>query len=195
MVRRALPLVVLGAVLASGCVTSPANQGWLYRYDKHPTGDERILEGVVNGVYKLDPRRTRKLLDKYASDLPDAEREDLSTRYVIRVGYKRMAAGTAILPYIPGALRNEASDYVLLPQGWVADPFTISGDSRVINVGDLVRVRVQTRRLIDYFDGFVRKCSDKPASGENKDWNLGCRTYRRYDSSGYAGEKYFLRPF
>lgn len=195
MVRCALPLVVLIAVITTGCVTSPANPGWYYQYDKHPTGDEQILVGVVNGMYKFDPQWTRKQLDIYASDLSEEEREDLSTRYVIHVGYDRMMAGVIFVPLIRGNLGHKASEHVLLPQGWVADSAAISSDSEVINVGDLVRVRIQRGRFFDFVEGLVRKCGDKPASGEDEDWNLGCRTYQGYDSHGYAGEVYYFRPF
>jgi hypothetical protein len=195
MVSRVLPLVVLAAVLTNGCVASPANRGFWQRYDKHPTGDEQVLVGVVNGMYKLDPQWTRKYLDIYASDLPEEERRDLSMRYVIRVGYKRMASGVVFLPIVSVKHGNKSSDFVLLPQGWVADPAAISSNSKVINVGDLVRVRIQTGRFFDFLDGLVRKCSDQPASGEDEDWNLGCRTYQGYDRNGYAGEKYYVRPF
>lgn len=188
----ALTIVVLASAFVSGCVDSPANPGLLRpatAYSKHPTGDEQIRIGVVNGMYKYDPQKTRKQLDEYAADLSEAEREHLSTRYVVRVGFKRMPAGAVILPLIPGSLTNKASDYVLLPQGWVADPSSISSDDDVINIGDLVIVRVQAKRWFDYLDKVVRKCSDTPSAGEDSDWHIGCRTYTSFDSNGYIGER------
>lgn len=195
MAARVLPLLALAVFVLSGCVASPANRGFWGQYEKHPTGDEQLVTGVVNGVYKLNPEWTRRYLDIYASDLPEEERERLSTQYVIRVGYKRMAPGVVFLPFFSVKYANKSSDFVLLPEGWVADPAAISSDGKVINVGDIVRVKTQEGRLFDYFDSFVRKCSDQPASGEDPDWNLGCRTYQGYDANGYAGEKYYLRPF
>jgi len=192
---RTLITILIAASLVTGCVTSPANVGWLYHYDKHPTGVESVVVGVVNGVYEYNPQLLRKRLDKYGSDLSESERDALSRRYVIRVGYKRMARGAVLLPVVPPKLSGKASEYVILPEGWIGDAFKISADSRTINVGDVVSVRVLSGRLYDYLEGVVRKCNDNPASDEDKEWNIGCRTYKHFDQNGYAGEKYFFRAF
>jgi hypothetical protein len=75
---------------------------------------------------------------------------------------------------------------------------TKSSDPKVINVGDIVRVRIQPGRRFDFVEDLVRKCDAPAAPSENHDWNIGCKTYRNFTKwghNGYAGERYFLTTF
>jgi hypothetical protein len=159
-------------------------------------GDERILTGVVNGIFEYKPDVTRQRLSKWDDTLTDSDLESLSKRYVVRVGYRRISRGALLIPfYTPKNLRSLATEYVLLPEGWLANAFEVSADEKVINVGDVVTVRTVMGRYYDFLDTVVRKCNAAATLGENRDWQLGCKTYQQFDEHGYAGEKYYIRHF
>jgi hypothetical protein len=160
------------------------------RYE--PTGEEYTVRGVVNGLYKFDPDKTLADLEKYDEHLSAEVMSEYSQRYVVRVGVDRAPALSVISPVVVGA---EWLDYVILPAGWTHDPFEISVEPHVINVGDIVDVRVRKGRRYDFFVTVVRKCNENPAEDENPDWDIGCKTYDGFNKYGYAGEYYFFRLF
>ena len=92
----------------------------------------------------------------------------------------------------PGSIWAE---YAVLPDGWSHDAQTISADPHVINVGDLIKLRVQRGRLFDFVIDSVRKCNAVPDPGEKKYWRIGCKTYAQFEPAGYAGEHYYWIPF
>jgi hypothetical protein len=194
--RKVIVFFSLGLVLAlAACATSPGNPGLLVRYAKQPTGDERVIRGVVNGIYKYDSDATLRLLSKFSPSMAEAERIELSKRYIGRVGYKKMPRSAFLLPITPRSMRSLFTDYVVLPKGWVGDPFSISAVQTIINVGDIIDVRVVTGRAVDYAEKLVRQCFENVAPNEKAEWALGCRTYEKFDGNGLAGEKYYVRPF
>ena len=191
-------LSVLAMLFAlSGCVMDPANPSLagLNNYSKQqPTEPESTLEGVINGLWEYNPEWTRGQLQKHMPYLSAAEIEEYSQRYAVRVGINR----AVVIPLPVTVLRSEASTYVLLPAGWSHSLSGRSPDPKVINVGDIVRVRVQPGRRFDFVEDLVRKCDAPALPSENRDWNIGCKTYKKYTKwghNGYAGERYFLTSF
>ncbi len=83
----------------------------------------------------------------------------------------------------------------MLPADWSHDAFAVSGDPKVINVGDIVDVWAQKGRYYDFLHALVRQCDAPPASDENKDWNIGCKTYKEFDKAGFAGDYHYMRSF
>jgi hypothetical protein len=133
---------------------------------------------------------------KYEAFVPAADIDDLSTRYVIRVGFKQNSTFASITSLFPiGYSDARFANYVLLPAGWSADALSISNQRNVINVGDVVDVNIQAGRYYDFVKSLVRKCSDPPTEDEKREWEIGCHTYKEFDDQDYAGEKYYFRRF
>ena len=157
-----------------------------------PSGEVSVVRGVVNGVYRYDPEDTLQRMTKYDDHLSQEEISDYSQRYVVRVGIDRAPTISVISPVVLGA---RWADYVVLPEGWTHDPFAISEESTVVNVGDIVEIAIQKGRHYDFFRSLVRKCNEPALEDENPDWNIGCKTYDEFEKSGYAGEYYTFRMF
>lgn len=180
-----------------GCTVDPANPGFLAlntETKRPPTKPERIVEGVVNGLWEYKPDWTRAQLQRHMPYLSAEEVAEYSQRYVVRVGIDR----AVVIPLPITVLQSEASTYVLLPAGWSHSLTSKSTDPKVINVGDVVRVRIQPGRWVDFVEDRVRKCDAPVAPSENHDWNIGCKTYKKYAKwghTGYAGVRYFLTSF
>ena len=187
-------IVIILILTLSGCTSSSGAPGIYYLpgVNPSPEGDEEIVRGVVNGIYNYNPEKTRRVMIKFDEHLQPEEIERLSQQYVVRVGIDRAPPIVAISPIYFGF---RFSDNVILPEGWTSDPHTISEERNVINVGDVVDIRTQKGRAFDYAVSLVRKCFEPPAKDENPDWDLGCKTYEKYNSKDYAGEQYFFRPF
>ncbi|MDJ0910533.1 MAG: hypothetical protein QNI99_15145 [Woeseiaceae bacterium] len=183
--------VLMPCFALSACATSPGNASLGY-YSRAPSGEEEFLLGVVNGVYRYNPEETLADMTKYGGHLSAEEISEQSQRYIVRVGINRATGFGSILPFVDDP---RWSDYVVLPQGWSHDPFAISEDPNVINVGDVVEVSVVKGRRYDYVIRLLRQCNESPDEEENPDWNIGCITYDEYNDIGYAGEFYFWQPF
>jgi len=175
-----------------GCATFPANPGVTgLRVNPHPSGEEETLRGVVNGLWKFDPARTLARMSKYEEHLTPQEISEYSQRYIVRVGIRK-APPFKLLSPVP---LSSAAEFVVLPAAWSHDPFVVSGRPEIINVGDVVEIRTQHGRYYDFLVAIVRQCDALPVEGERKEWALGCKTYRAFDESGYAGVKYRVRTF
>lgn len=161
-----------------------------------PSGEEVVRRGVVNGIYKYDPKHTRDMIVKYEAFVPAGDIDDLSARYVIHVGFKQNSTLASITSILPISYSDaQFANYVLLPAGWSADALAISNQRNVINVGDVVDVSIQAGRYYDSLKSLVRKCSEPPTEGERREWEIGCHTYKGFDDQDYAGEKYYFRRF
>jgi hypothetical protein len=180
------------AISLCSCAVSPANplvDGFAINPD--PKGEERILRGVVNGLWKYDPETIGQKMAKYDEHLTPEEISEYSTRYIVRVGVNRAPPVEFISPVVLG----KWVEFVVLPAGWTHDLHTISSDPTVVNVGDVVDVRAQKGRYFDFLDTIVRQCGDTATAGENKDWDIGCKTYKDFDNRDFAGDYHFLRSF
>jgi len=141
------------------------------------------MRGVVNGLWEFDVvRNEQRLKGTYAKASPSEARE-LATRYQVRVGIDR-----SIFVY-------KAAEIVVLPEGWTHSPKSLVDDGRTINIGDVIEMRGRVGTNFEIVQVIVRKCDEAPVPGENKDWNIGCRTIEAFDSRGYAGERYYLTGF
>jgi hypothetical protein len=185
-------LLFFFAMTLCGCVSSPANPMLLcLDNNPDPKGEARIVRGVVNGLWKYDREKFGALMAKYDEQLTPEERTEYSDRYIVRVGIDRAPPIEFISPFPLG----KWIEYVVLPADWSHDPRTISADPKVINVGDVVDVWAQKGRYFDFLNALVRQCDAAPVAGENKDWNIGCKTYEDFDKAGFAGDYHYLRTF
>lgn len=185
-------IVLLGALAASGCVSSPANPLLLcLDNNPDPKGEARVVRGVVNGLWKYDPEKTLAHMAKYDEHLTPEERQKYSGRYIVRVGVRRGPPIEFLSPFALG----KWVEYVVLPEGWTHDALAVSSDPKVINVGDVVDVWAQKGRYYDFLNALVRQCDAPPTAGENKDWSIGCKTYDDFDKQGFAGDYHYFRSF
>ena len=185
-------LLLFSLVAVSACVSisSPGNSSFSFG-TLTPSGEEEIVRGVVNGLYKYEPAKTKEQMEKYDEHLSQSEISEYSQRYVVKVGINREPILAALSPIVIA----KWSDYVVLPAGWSHDLAAISDEANVLNVGDVVDIRKQSGRRYDFFSKLVRKCSDPPVENENSDWNIGCKIYGEYNEHGFAGEFYNIRQF
>lgn len=185
-------LIILLASLASGCATSPGSPLVGYTLNQEPFGDESVIRGVVNGIYEYSPQKTEQSMAKLDEHLLPEQINLYSKRRLVRVGINRAHPLMVISPIIFGF---RFSDFVILPEEWSHDFQSVSNDPHIINVGDIIDIRIQRGRYYDYAVSLVRQCFEEPLDDENPDWAIGCKTYEGYDKQGYAGEKYVFRPF
>jgi hypothetical protein len=187
-VRVAIALVPTLFFLA-GCTVSPGMPEvitiGMYRED--PRAEEKVVRGVVNGLYEYDPTRMSAALEKQHPSLPANVRADLSARYVVRVGINR--------GYTPIVNMGRSADYVFLPLGWKSDRSEVSADPTIVNVGDVVEIRFQAHRYYNFLEAVVRKCDSAPTPDEKHEWSIGCKTYPAWGKNGYAGETYSFTTF
>lgn len=151
-----------------------------------PKGQEEILRGVVTGLWKHDPDQASARMTKYEGHLTSQEISEFSQRYIVRVGFRSAPPFELLSP----VRLSKAAERVVLPSGWSHDPFAVSADSEVINVGDVVELRFRRGRYYQFVVAVVRKCNAPPSDRERKEWSLGCKTYQGFDKSDYAGERY-----
>ena len=170
---------------------SPANRFVSYGTFQDPKGEESVLRGVVNGLWKYDPETFGPKIAKFDEHLTPEEISEYSARYIVRVGIDRAPPIDFISPVPLG----KWAEFVVLPAGWTHDLQTISADPKVINVGDIVDIRVQKGRYFDFLDAVVRQCGDPVVPDENRDWNIGCKTFKKFDSQGFAGDYHFFRTY
>lgn len=181
-------LIFLFFMLVAGCVSSPGNALVYKQFGSVDDDDDGVVvRGVITGVYEWDPETTRSRLSRLDKHLSAEDVETLADRYVARVGIRRETVGTLFMPFYS---RAHFRDFVLLPQGWSHDPFGISSGAPVLNVGDVVDIRIRRGAYFQHLEALVRKCSDTPVADELPEWALGCKTYDKYNQRGYAGEYY-----
>ena len=75
-----------------------------------------------------------------------------------------------------------------LPEGWTYSLDKVIDDGRTVNVGDIVDIRTIIGGHVVPVIEIVRKCDAAPAPGENRDWQIGCKSYSSFNAKGYAGE-------
>jgi hypothetical protein len=84
---------------------------------------------------------------------------------------------------------------VVLPEGWsYTTGSDIEGDN-VVNIGDVVAIRAQKNRMVDYFTEIVRKCDQPPGEDERSEWDIGCQSVSGFDEEGYGGNRYYWMGF
>lgn len=157
-----------------------------FRKNPEPRGAEETLRGVVTGLWKLEPEQTFERMTKYEGHLTPQEISDLSQHYVVRVGFRTAPPFELLSPF----RLSKAAERVVLPTGWSHDPFRVSTVPEIVNVGDVVEIRLKSGRYYHYLVAIVRQCDAPPSDGERKEWGLGCKTYPSFDKSNYAGEKH-----
>lgn len=187
MTWRLKALLLLAWLALHGCVfgtypSHPTVTG--FRKNPEPQGKEETLRGVVTGLWKLEPEQTFERMTKYEGDLTPQEISELSQHYVVRVGFRAAPPFELLSPI----RLSKAAERVVLPTSWSHDPFNISNVPEIINVGDVVEIRFKSGRYYHYLVSIIRQCNAPPMAGERKEWGLGCKTYRSFDESNYAGE-------
>jgi len=189
MPRRLKASLLLVCLALHGCLFAsypahPTVTG--FRKNPEPRGEEETLRGVVTGLWKLEPKETLARMTKYEGHLTPEEISEYSQHYIVRVGFRSAPPYELLTP-----LRlSKAAERVVLPTGWSHNPFAASTDPRVISVGDVVEIRYRKGRYYNFLAAIVRKCNAPPAARERKEWKLGCKSYRSFDESGFAGENY-----
>jgi hypothetical protein len=189
MTSRSKVLLFLVSLSLSGCLfgtypSHPTVTG--FRKNPEPHGKVETLRGVVTGLWKLDPKQTLERMTKYEGHLTPQEISELSQRYVVRVGFRTAPPFEVLSPI----RLSKSAERVVLPIGWSHDPFNLSHAPEVVNVGDVVEIRFGSGRYYQYLVAVVRQCDAPPSDGEKKEWKLGCKTYKNFDSSDFAGESY-----
>jgi hypothetical protein len=180
-------LTFLACLSLSACLVGiypahPTVTGFLK--NPKPSSEEEILRGVVTGLWKLEPDETLERMTKYESHLTPQEVAEFSRRYVVQIGF-RMAPPYKLLSPIR---LSKGAERVVLPADWSHDPFAVSTNPEVINVGDVVEMRFASGRYYHFLLSVVRQCDAPPLDGERKEWAIGCKTYKAFDGSNFAGE-------
>jgi len=198
-VKTYITAVAVVASICGGCAYSTATPGIVgIQGSSVPKGDEIVVRGVVNGLRKFDPEATAAKLKKKMKSLGEDEISALSQQYVVRVGINRapeipIPIGWLVL----SASTGKAAERVFLPESWSFNVTEISTEPNVINVGDVVDIRVQKNRHYNFLVSILRKCYEDPLEDENPDWNIGCHTYTEDDwgSDDYIGKSYLFTRF
>lgn len=139
---------------------------------------------MVNGLWRYDLAENKIRLQQDKRLLSEARIEELSTRYLVRVGMRR------------SNLNPRIAEYVVLPEGWRFSPVDIVNDGRTVNVGDIVTLKVASPRMVDYLTGIERKCDSTPDASERPEWQIGCTAVTAFgDKSGYGGKHYYWTGF
>lgn len=145
--------------------------------------EEKVIRGVVNGIWQFDPKQNADRLASYSIGASEAEAAPFSERYQVRVGISRSMLVTRFVEVVP------------LPEGWTHSMDKIVNNARTINVGDVVDIQTVVGSRIIPLIRIVRKCDEPPLADEDADWNIGCKSYDSFRSNGYAGEVYVLTGF
>ena len=147
-------------------------------------GPEEEFIGVVNGLWRYDRDENRTRLERDRERFDEAQIEELSGRYLVRVGIER------------GVFRGLFSEYAVLPEGWTYSQAEVVNDGRTVNVGDVVTLRGTRQSLVDQVVAIRRKCDMPPVSGERREWNIGCVAINVFEEPwGYGGKYYPLAVF
>ena len=175
-------LTALSIILTHSTGCSRSASGTLYKKSK-PAGEEYELTGVVNGVWKYDVEQNKSRLEELLPEGTDIDIDRASTLHQVRVGIKRSAFGSI------------ATEVVILPEGWTYTTGGSTEGENVVNIGDVVTLRAQENRLVDYFIRIARKCDAPPGEDEKPEWNIGCQSVSEFHDNGYGGNKYFWTGF
>jgi hypothetical protein len=183
--RTACQSLVLGvAWLVAGCSPAgPLGIHWPGPPAKSigESGVESVT-GVVNGLWQCDTEQNSKRLAGMFVRATPTEIPSLANRCQVRVGIDKAVVG-------------ESREIVVLPEAWRYSLDAVIDDGRTVNLGDVVVVTRHAESRLSSLDRIERKCSAPAAPTENKDWNIGCKSAERFDSRGYAGERYFWLGF
>jgi hypothetical protein len=145
--------------------------------DKDPVQrKEKEIRGVVRGLWSYSPEQNIDRLTRLSIGASESEAAPFAERYQVRVGVWYNAFAYQAIKVVP------------LPAGWTYSLDEIVNDGRTVNVGDIVDLRTIVGRRIIPLDRIVRKCDQPPTPDEREDWQLGCKSYDRFDDEGYAGE-------
>jgi hypothetical protein len=145
--------------------------------------EEKVYRGVVNGLWRYDPKENTKRLTSSLGGASVADAQSLASRYQVRVGIDR------------SWWWGKFSEVVALPEGWTYSLQNVVNDSRTVNIGDIVDIRTEAGKGFETLIRIVRKCDEQPEPDENHDWNIGCKSVDAFGSNGYAGEVYYLTVF
>jgi hypothetical protein len=145
--------------------------------------EEKLTRGVINGLWLYDYSQNVRRLQGMFAGTDSTRASALGTRYQVRVGINR------------SVFIAESSEIAVLPEGWAYSLDAVIDDGRTINVGDVVELRGEIGTNLDHVVAVIRKCNAPPVSGERKDWDIGCKTVKGFDTRGYGGERYFLTGF
>ena len=176
----AVSVVLVAAALSSAC---SAGAPLVFATSDPVQSEEKVIRGVVNGLWRYDSAQNADRLTKIAVGASESEAAEFSDRYQVRVGIDR------------GVLVAKFVEVVPLPAGWTYSLDKVIDDGQTVNVGDVVEIRTIIGSRIIPLVQIVRKCDEAPMPGENRDWRLGCRSYESFQSNGYAGEVYVLTGF
>jgi hypothetical protein len=177
---QCLTLVIMTSTLLSACsVGAP----FVIATSDPVQTEEKVVRGVVNGLWRFDPSQNAHRLTKTAVGASQSEAAAFYDRYQVRVGIDR---GHFIAKFV---------EVVPLPVGWKYSLDKIIDDGRTVNVGDVVDIRTARGSRIIPLAQIVRKCDRDPLPNENPDWKIGCKAYKSFNSNGYAGEVYVMTGF
>jgi hypothetical protein len=164
----------------TGCSMSAS--GTLYKTSE-PEGEEYQAIGVVNGLWEYDLDENRSRLQELLPEDAVYDVDQAAELYQVRVGIKRSLFGAS------------ATEVVVLPEGWsYTTESDVEGDN-VVNIGDVVAIRAQQNRMVDYFTEIVRKCNQSPGEDERPEWDIGCQSISEFDEEGYGGNTYLWIGF
>ena len=176
---RLIPLALVFSMLGACTSANPlaiSVPGLKYK-------EEKVIRGVVNGLWQHDAQANSKRLQGAFVDATDFEAGLLAEQHQVRVGINRSYFISSFL------------EVVLLPKGWTYSVDEVVDDGHTINVGDVVDVQPRVGTKITSITAIVRKCNAPPVPDENKDWAIGCKRVEEFDSRGYGGQKYYLSGF
>jgi hypothetical protein len=169
-------------ILAQTAGCSRSASGTLFKMSE-PEGEEYEVKGVVNGLWEYDVDENRSRIEEFLPEDTVSDVDQAAELYQVRVGIKR------------GMFTASATEVVLLPEGWsYTTESDIKGDN-VVNIGDVVAIRAQENRMVDYLTKIVRKCNETPSEDERPEWDIGCQSVSEFDDDGYGGNTYYWMGF
>lgn len=178
-------------VLVAGCTIS---KGGPIIFLKQPTGPERVVQGVVNGLWNCTATQNRARLDKYKKYLGTINPGTVEPQCQVRVGVQQLGRMWDSGPRPPKTW-HPFIELVILPPDWRVELADIIDDGRTVNFGDIVEVSYQNFRVANPLIRIVRKCNAARDPSELPEWQIGCRKFDGFDAGGYAGDHYVWTVF
>ncbi len=183
MLRKVLVgFIFLPFILAQTAGCSRSASGTWFKISE-PEGEEYEAIGVVNGLWEYDVDENRSRIEEFLPEERISNVDQAAELYQVRVGIKR------------GMFGASATEVVLLPEGWSYTTDSSIEGGNVVNIGDVVAIRAQKNRMVDYFSEIVRKCNDSPSEDERPEWAIGCQSVSEFDEEGYGGNTYYWMGF
>ena len=176
MRRLFTAILGVGAGLQAACSALTWPYFDLYDTWDHEFKEELVFRGVVRGLWRYGSEENVERLTRISVGASASEAASFANRYQVRVGIE------------VNAFMFKAFKVVPLPEGWTYSLDKVIDDGRTVNVGDIVDIRSTIGSRIVPMVAIIRKCDDVPLPGENREWQLACKSYDSFGPHGYAGE-------